>query len=146
MECVTALPSATFWYLNDRWVLVGPVPRRAGRPGDRRRSAIRLAGWLGSVLLALLGVGLVWGPDAVPPPLHDHPVRTHAVITDLYINGVGGDEVADYKYVVDGHTYFGFGPGGELGNGDIFSHNPGDAIIIEYAATRPALSCSCDAS
>jgi hypothetical protein len=88
----------------------------------------------------------VWGPDTVASPLHEHPVRAHAVITDLYIDGFGGDEVADYKYKVDGHTYFGSGRGGELGNGDIFSHNPGDAISIEYAATRPSLSCTCNAS
>jgi hypothetical protein len=107
---------------------------------------MRVVGWIGCTFLALGGGAALLGPDRVPAALHDHPVRAHAVITDLFINGFGGDEAADYKYVVRGHTYVGWGGGGELGNGDVFNLNPGDAITIEYAATRPALSCTCDAA
>ncbi len=82
----------------------------------------------------------------MPAALHDNPVKARAVVTDLYIDGFGGDETAAYKYVVKGHTYVGSGRGGQLGNGDVFDLNTGDALTIEYAATNPAVSCTCDAA
>jgi hypothetical protein len=101
---------------------------------------------LASLFVALCGLGALLGPDRVPAALHDNPVKARAVVTDLYLDGFGGDEMAAYEYVVQGHTYVGSGRGGQLGNGDVFNLNTGDTLSIEYAARKPAVSCTCDAA
>jgi len=73
-----------------------------------------------------------------------HPRSTSAVVVNTFINGLGGDLNAQYKYTVNGHGYQGYGEGGELGNKNTTQLKPGDVIAIEYSALDPSLSCPCN--
>ncbi|HYM15600.1 MAG TPA: hypothetical protein VEZ14_08570 [Dehalococcoidia bacterium] len=97
-----------------------------------------------AVFAALGGVdGLLHGPG--PDALRREPVNAQASVTDTYIDGFGGDPMVDYRFEVNGKTYEGSGTGGELGNGDVLRLHAGDYVAIQYAATDPSLSCTCDA-
>jgi hypothetical protein len=95
--------------------------------------------------LACLGgsVGIVKSVT-FPRAVAEHPVRTNAVVTQVYINGIGGDPAVDYSYRVNGRVFAGSGDG-RLGDEDLLSLHPGDPVAIEYAADAPSESCTCDA-
>jgi hypothetical protein len=104
----------------------------------------RIALYIGAAVCALTGsVGLWHG--AGPAAIRDHPVNARATVTDAYIDGFGGDPTVDYTFEVNGVAYTGSGTGGDLGNGDVLGLRPGDLVAIQYAATDPSLSCTCDA-
>ena len=84
--------------------------------------------------------------DSALRELRSHPVRATAKVTDVYIDGFGGDPTVDYRFEVDGNSYTGSGTGGELGNGDVLRLNPGEHVAVEYAAGHPSASCTCDAA
>ncbi len=108
------------------------------------RSVVRIGLAVGAVLIALGGVDALWhgpGPDA----LRRQPLNAQASVTDVYIDGFGGDPTVDYTFQVSGRTYSGSGTGGELGNGDVLKLQVGDSVAIQYATTDPALSCTCNA-
>jgi hypothetical protein len=84
--------------------------------------------------------------DAAVRELRQHPVRTTAEVTDVYIDGFGGDPTVDYRFQVDGNSYTGSGTGGELGNGDVLRLKPGEPVTVEYTAGDPSASCTCDAA
>jgi hypothetical protein len=80
-----------------------------------------------------------------PRAVAEHPVRANAAVTQVYINGIGGDPRVDYMYRVRGRAFVGSGDG-TLGHEDLLSLHPGDAVAIEYAADVPSESCTCDAA
>ena len=95
-------------------------------------------------MFALGGVIALWhgpGPDA----LRRQPLNAQASVTDIYIDGFGGDPTVDYRFLMEGRTYEGSGTGGQLGNGDVLKLQVGDSVAIQYAATDPSLSCTCSA-
>jgi hypothetical protein len=117
----------------------------------RRQRVLRLSGKvlrIGAVVIAIFAalggvVALLHGPG--PAALRKQPVDARATVTDVYINGFGGDPTVAYAFDVEGATYKGSGTGGELGNGDVQKLGVGDSVSIQYAATDPSLSCTCDA-
>jgi hypothetical protein len=110
----------------------------------RRRRLMVRAGWVVAVLAAFYMMPLAFEAPNVDQ-LRAHPVRTLAAVTETYIEGFGGDPTVAYTYTVGGDTYHGTGTGGELDNGDVLRLVPSDRVNIEYAATDPGLSCTCDA-
>jgi hypothetical protein len=92
------------------------------------------------------GTAFYLGASVVSTPaFRRDPVNALATVTNVYINGFGGDPTLDYRFDVDGQTYTGSGTGGELGNGNVLELKPGSAVAIQYAASDPAISCTCDA-
>lgn len=110
----------------------------------KRRWAKRLL-WVVAVLACLGGLSLVVESATFPRAVADHPVRTQATVTQVYINGLGGDPAVDYEYSGAGRTFTGSG-NGKLGNEPLLSLHPGDRVAVEYAAGAPAESCTCDAA
>jgi hypothetical protein len=117
-------------------------------PSVRPRIPLRRRlGWLWWTLAALAFGGGVWGMidlAAFPPQLGKHPIRTTARARSIGINGLGGDPYVDYAYTVNGKTYTGWGTA-QLGHEDVLGLEPGDLVAIEYEATAPSQSCTCDA-
>jgi hypothetical protein len=106
--------------------------------------SIRFWLWLIALVLAVAApFSLFHGP--ANEELRQHPVNARATVTDVYVNGFGGDPTVDYQFTVDGQTYIGSGTGGELGNGNVLELKPGSTVAIQYAAFDPSLSCTCDA-
>jgi hypothetical protein len=101
--------------------------------------------WAVAVFACLAGLGEVIKSATFPRAIAEHPVRTEATITAVYINGLGGDPAADYRYTVRGHLHTGSGNGG-LGHEDLLRLQPGDQVAIDYAAHAPSESCTCDAA
>jgi uncharacterized RDD family membrane protein YckC len=116
------------------------LPVSAARP---RRWPTAL-GWVVAVLVCVGGWGSVFQSAAFPSAIATHPVRTTAAVTDVYINGLGGDPGLDYRYRVSGRTYTGSGDG-SLGGVTPTDMKAGDPVAIEYAANAPSESCTCDA-
>ena len=114
----------------------------AGRAGPRR-------GWRFYVAIGAAGLGMLfvvvagWKHLTFPATVARHPVRAEAVVTARVINGLGGDPAIEYRYTVEGRTYKG------EGNGELGHEGPeaarGTRVAIEYAATDPSESCTCDA-
>ena len=97
-----------------------------------------------AIFAALGGIdALLHGPG--PDALRKQPVDANAKVTRVYIDGFGGDPTVAYEFDVDGQTYNGSGTGGQLGNGDVMRLDVGDPVAIQYAATDPSLSCTCNA-
>jgi hypothetical protein len=113
-------------------------------PGRRkRRWPIRLL-WVVAAFACLGGVSIVAESATFPRAVAEHPVRTQATVTQSYINGLGGDPGVSYEYRVGGRVYDGSG-NGKLG-GEPMPIPRGGAVAIEYAATAPSESCTCDAA
>jgi hypothetical protein len=106
--------------------------------------SIRFWLWLIALLLALAGPLILFHGPA-NDELRQHPINARAIVTNVYINGFGGDPTVDYQFDVDGHRYIGSGTGGELGNGNVLDLTFGSSVAIQYAASDPSLSCTCDA-
>lgn len=118
-----------------------PVPV----PPSRRQGRVRRApGWAGAgfgvVAAGFVVIAYLMAPD-VPA---DHSVTTRATVVDVFIDGMGGPLAVDYRYSVGGHTYTGWGEGGELGNGDAGERRSGDTVTIRYSTVDPSISCTCD--
>ena len=99
------------------------------------------------VIAAFAAIGgidaLLHGPG--PDALREEPVDANARVTDVYVDGFGGDPTVAYEFEVDGQAYNGSGTGGQLGNGDVLKLSVGDPVAIQYAARDPSLSCTCNA-
>jgi hypothetical protein len=107
-----------------------------------RSKWIRLPVWIVAVLIAISAVAStldVRYDDA----LRANPVATEATVTDVYINGFGGDPAVDYRYKVGQQTFTGSG-NAQLDQGGALALKDGDNIHIRYAAAKPSVSCTCD--
>jgi hypothetical protein len=120
-----------------------PVNKAAGTAKRRRRWA-RWVLWALAVLLSIASWSQVAKSATFPRAVAEHPVRTEATVTSLYINGLGGDPGVEYKYSVGGHSFTGSGDG-RLG-GESMPLQRGEKVAIEYAASQPSESCTCDAA
>jgi hypothetical protein len=69
----------------------------------------------------------------------ERPVPAHAVVTDEFINGFGGDPAVDYRYVVRGHRFSGYAVAGDYPG----TLHKGQHILIHYETRRPSRSCVC---
>lgn len=112
--------------------------------GWAQTSVTSWALWAVAVFASVAGLAQLVKSVTFPRVIAEHPVRTEATVTAVYINGLGGDTAVDYRYTVAGHVHTGSGNGG-LGDEDLSSLRPGDRVAIEYAARSPSQSCSCDA-
>jgi len=112
--------------------------------GRKRRWTTRVV-WVVAVIACLAGLSELIKSATFPRAVAKHPVRTEATVTDVYINGLGGDAAVDYRYQAAGHIYSGSG-NGQLGHEELLSLRPGDRVAIEYAARVPSESCTCDAA
>jgi hypothetical protein len=93
--------------------------------------------WAVAIIAFVGGIEGVIKSATFPRALAKHPVRAEATITQAYINGLGGDPGFDYEYRVGGRMFSGSAGG---------SHQTGETVPIEYAATEPSQSCSCNAA
>jgi hypothetical protein len=124
---------------------IGVPVGRSVQLGRGTRLALFVVALAASSFVAL---GAIFaGADALafPSSLASHPVPASAVVTDSFINGLGGEPAVNYTYSVNGKVYRGWGdyvPGG----GDLLSVRPGTTIPIQYALDDPANSCTCDAA
>lgn len=100
--------------------------------------------WILAAFAAVGGVGLVYRSAAVPREVASDPVRVEAQVSDVYINGFGGDPGVDYRYRAAGREYSGSGDGA-LGQENLLDLHPGDPVAIEYARGDPSRSCTCNA-
>jgi Protein of unknown function (DUF3592) len=101
--------------------------------------------WLAAVFACVAGLSGVVKSVTFPRVIAEHPVRTEATVTEVYINGLGGDPAIDYRYQAAGHEYSGSGNGG-AGHEDLLSLRAGDRVAIEYAGGAPSRSCTCNAA
>jgi hypothetical protein len=100
--------------------------------------------WILAALAAASGVVLVYQSAAFPREVSSDPVRVEAQVSEVYINGFGGDPGVDYRYRVAGREYSGSGDGA-LGRKNLLGLHPGDPVAIEYARGNPSRSCTCNA-
>jgi len=103
-----------------------------------------VVGWAIATLVSIGGVGALVSAVTFPRAIAEHPMRTRASVTSVFINGLGGDPAVDYRYEVNGRTYRGWGTG-ELGQEPLLDLQPGDHVAIEYSSRSPGISCTCDA-
>jgi hypothetical protein len=100
--------------------------------------------WAVSTGLCLAGLlGLV-SSATFPRAIASYPVRVEATVTAIYEGGFSPDPSLTYRYVVNGVEYTGSSDGNPGGK-PIPDLHPGDLVAIEYAASAPDESCSCDA-
>jgi hypothetical protein len=110
------------------------------RPAWRRRLV-----WILAAFAALSGFGVALRSATFPRGVARDPVRVEAQVSDVYINGLGGDPGVHYRYRVGGRQYSGFGDGA-LGQENLLALHPGDPVAIEYARDQPSQSCTCNAT
>jgi hypothetical protein len=107
-----------------------------------RSNWLRALGWVLAGVIAIGALLSLWDvryDDA----LRAHPVATEGTVTDVYINGFGGDPMVDYRYTVGGQTFTGSG-NAELNQGGALAQKNGDIVEIKYAAAKPWVSCTCN--
>ena len=100
--------------------------------------------WILAAFAAWSGLDVTYHSATFPREVASNPVRVEAKVSDVYINGFGGDPGVDYRYRVAGRDYSGSGDGA-LGQENLPALHPGDPVAIEYARGSPSQSCTCNA-
>src|SRR5579862_4613471 len=68
--------------------------------------------WFVAGTLFLVGVQeALEGPRVAAQALLENPVETQAQVTQVFIDGFGGDPAVDYHFDVDEKTFIGWGKG-----------------------------------
>ena len=100
--------------------------------------------WILAAFVTFSGLDVTYHRATFPREVASNPVRVEAEVSDVYINGFGGDPGVDYRYRVAGRDYSGSGDGA-LGQENLLALHPGDPVAIEYARGSPSRSCTCNA-
>jgi hypothetical protein len=124
---------------------VAPAAART-RNRTRSRRIVSILAWSVAAFALLVGLEMALDMHAFPHALSRDPVVTKAVVTDSFINGMGGDPAVDYRYVVNSRTYTGWGTGDGVDHPDLLSVRKGAAIEIRYARSVPSQFCFCEPS
>jgi hypothetical protein len=103
---------------------------------------LRALGWVLAGTIAIGALLSMWDVQ-YDEGLRAHPIATEGTVTDVYINGFGGDPTVDYRYRVGDQTFTGSG-NAQLNQGGALAQKNGDNVYIKYATAKPWVSCTCN--